>query len=62
MREQEEYIQRQEEVWIEDERIMKAQEEAEEQKKQAKMVASINKQQQVPEYQQAAKSAMEDAK
>ena len=49
------YLQRQEEAWREDERIRKAQEEAEERKKQAKMDACMNKKQQVPEYQQSAK-------
>ena len=41
---------------------MKEQEEAEEQKKQYEMDAIMNKDQQVPEDQQAKKSAMEHAK
>ena len=41
---------------------MKAQEEAEEQKKQAEMENCMNKEQQVTEYQQSTKSAMEHAK
>ena len=45
-------LQRQEEAWREDERIRKAQEEAEEQKKQAEMDACMNIKQQVPEDQQ----------
>ena len=61
MREQEEYLQRQEEAWIEDKQMMKAQEEAEEQKKQSEMDASMNTEQQVPEYKQATKSAIKHA-
>ena len=45
MREQEEDLQRQEEAWKEDERMMKAQEEVEEQKKQADIDAFMNKEQ-----------------
>ena len=51
--EREEYFQRQEEAWREGEGISKAQEEAEERKKQAEMDACMNKEQQVPEYQQS---------
>ena len=62
MREQEEDLQLQEESWKEEELIRKAQEEAEEQHKQSEMDACMNKEQQVPEDQQAAKAAMENAK
>ena len=61
MREQEEDLQRQEEAWREDKRIRKSQEEAEEPKK-SEMKACRNKEQQVPKYQQDAKSAIEHAK
>ena len=62
MREQEKDIPRQEEYWIEDEQIRKAQEEVEERKKKSEMDACMNKEQQFTEYQQAAKSAMEHTK
>ena len=62
MREQEEDIQSQEEAWREGKGISKAQEESEKLKKQAKMNTHMNKEQQVPEDQQAAKAAMEHAK
>ena len=58
MRGKEEDLQCQEEAWREDERIRKAQEKAEEQKKHAEIDACMNKEQQVTEDQQAAKSAM----
>ena len=48
MREEEEDLQLQEEGWREDKRIGKAQEEAEEQNKQAEMDACMNKEKQVP--------------
>ena len=51
----EEDIQRQEEAWIKDEQIRKAQKEVEEQNKQAKMDTCMNKEKQVPEDQQDAK-------
>ena len=47
-----EYLQRQEEAWREDEQVRKAQEEEEERKKQAEMDACMNIKQQVPEDQQ----------
>ena len=53
--EREEDLQRQEEAWREDERIMKAHEKVEEQNKQAEIDACMNKEKQVPEYQQAVK-------
>ena len=62
MREQEEDLQHQEETWREGKRISKAQEEAEEQKKQAEMYACMNTEQQVPEYQQAREDAIDHAK
>ena len=58
MSEQEEDLQRQEEAWREYKRIRKAQEETEEQNKQSKMDACMNKEQQVPEYQKTAISSM----
>ena len=58
----EEDLQRQERAFIDDKQIRKSQKEAEEKNKQAEMDACINKEQQVPEYQQATKSAMEHAK
>ena len=61
-REQEGDIQRQEEAYREDERISKSKEEPEEQNRQTKMYTRMNKEQQVPEDQQAAKVAMEHAK
>ena len=60
--EQEEDIQHQEEACREEERIRKSQEEAEELKKKAETDACMNKEQHVPEYQQAAKVAMEHIK
>ena len=56
MMEQDEDLQHQEEAWREDKRIKKAQEESEEHKKQAEMDACVNKEQQVPEEQQAENS------
>ena len=59
MMEQKEYLQHQEESWREYELIRKSQEER---KKQSEMDACMNNEQQVPEYQQAVKSVMEQAK
>ena len=53
--EREEDLQHQEEAWIKNERISKAQEESQERKKQSKMDTCMNKEQQVSECQQAAK-------
>ena len=52
--EREEDIQHQEEAWREDERFRIAQEESEERNKQVEMDNCMNKEQQVPEDQQAA--------
>ena len=60
--EREEDLQCQEGYWREKELIRKAQEESEKLKKQAKIGAYRNKEQQDPEDQQAAKAAMEHAK
>ena len=62
MREQQEYLQLQEEDWREQERIRKSQEEAEERKKQAEINACMNKEQRVTEDQKSEKYAMEHAK
>ena len=52
--EKEEDLQCQEESWREDHRIRKSKEEAEERQKQSEMDACMNKNKQVPEYQEAA--------
>ena len=55
-------LQLQEEPWRENELIRKAQEEPEERKKKSELDAYTNKEQQIPEKQQAKKSAMEHSK
>ena len=62
MKEQEDHPQCQEESLREEEQISKLQEEAEEQNKESEMDVRINKSQQVPEYLQAAKFVLENAK